>query len=225
MRNFSLWFNRPRRNIEYRALILNSSSSQYATASAINSTQPVLFVAWIKPTGSPVSVSFLGTGTSGSANHRRTLAANASSQVVAVVQTTAASSANAGTISDGSWQHVAGYFGTDTSRYAALNGTWGSEQTTSRAPNAPNITMVGTRGDLNAYFNGKIAFFAIYAPTDFTDAQSIVNDLQTQAPHLVQSGKLRAYWENAKDDSIGAANLTLINGATTAADDLPGISV
>lgn len=201
------------------ALVLNGVD-QYAYGNAIAFAYPMLFVGWIyKASGNNSFV--LNSGQSGTTQNRNSLNVNASNLPGAQSESTLSQvSATASAISTGTWQHVAAVWITDSSRYAYSNGTRGTQNTATRTTAAPNTLSVGRRPDGAVYLADKIAYLAVYAPTDLSDADSVVTSLQTNAPNLVQPAKLLHHWKLVSDatDSVGGNNLTTVGSPSFDAD-------
>jgi hypothetical protein len=162
-------------------------------------------------------------GVSGATNNRFVLGVNASDQVFMESAAASASSAvTTATVPTTGWQHFAGVTASATSRFAYLNGTPGSVQTTSRVPSGINMLRVGAGGTAASLWTGTIAHCAVWNVA-LTDAE-IAALAAGLIPLAMRPGSLVAYWpymgrDTADIDIVGRFDLT--NTSTTSGADEP----
>lgn len=141
---------------------------------------------------------------------------------------TTADAFSTGTLTSGSWSHVAGVVSSSANHVAYLNGTAGTADTTDVAPGGPDTVTVGglvIGGSRVSYAGGDIAEVAIW-DTNLSGAQ--VSSLASGAlPSTIPTG-LVGYWKitgtNSPelDSTAGARDLT-VSGTTAGTDDPPGV--
>jgi hypothetical protein len=173
-----------------------AASSHYLVGSTMVTNPPLLLASWCRFESVGVFQNSISVGVTGSNNNRYTLGITAGGAVQAVTRTTSSSSATAGTVTVNTWQHIAGYYGSATSRFAYLNGVAGSEDTTSRAPTGLDQIDIGRQANGGGSMDGKLAEVCIYAPASQTIADIIVSRLAArEAPYNVFPHMLLAFWD------------------------------
>lgn len=198
------------------SLLLNGTSQYLSLATALATAAPLSFAAWVKPTSVTGLRLVAGIGRSGQStvSNRFYLALNGG---VATMYSaaTAGSSATAGTAGTGSWQHVSGRTASVNSRFAALGGTLGSEQTTSRTPGSLNTSSIGASvaTPVDSFFEGRLAHAAIWSVA-LSDAE-IASLAAGALPSSIQAASLLAYLPLTSDFTDTKGNTWTNNGTAT----------
>jgi hypothetical protein len=201
-----------------------SGTGQYLTTSgAVLTAAPLTMACWGIHGATGVLDYAMMLGVSGATNNRFVLGVNASDQVFMESAAASASSAvTTATVPTSGWQHFAGVTASATSRFAYLNGTPGSVQTTSRVPSGINMLRVGAGGTASSLWTGTIAHCAVWNVA-LTDAE-IAALAAGLSPLAMRPGALVAYWpymgrDTADIDIVGRFDLT--NTSTTSGADEP----
>jgi hypothetical protein len=201
-----------------------SGTGQYLTTSgAVLTAAPLTMACWGIHGATGVLDYAMNLGVSGATNNRFVLGVNASDQVFMESAAASASSAvTTATVPTSGWQHFAGVTASATSRFAYLNGTPGSVQTTSRVPSGINMLRVGAGGTASSLWTGTIAHCAVWNVA-LTDAE-IAALAAGLSPLAMRPGALVAYWpymgrDTADIDIVGRFDLT--NTSTTSGADEP----
>lgn len=211
----------------------NGSSDKLSYAGAAITATPLTMAAWIKRGTAGTSagtVMFLGnSGSVGNVNHWRVNRAftddgNASVTASTCGPTSGASNATCTrSITDwpeDTWGHVAGVFGSDTSRYGYAQGVASTETTASKTPSGANITTLGKQDNITgaSWFSGEMAEAAIWNVA--LDAAEIAALAAGVCPLLVRPTSLVSYWPiigqySPEIDMKGGYGLT-VTGTSTA---------
>jgi hypothetical protein len=200
---------------------LVQASSQYLiNASAPLTAAPCTFACWVNPILSGGSAGGVQI-TDGTVNNAFGVEFFASGAVAAetygsgvfpIAQTAA------GSLTAGTWQHIAGVFASSTSRIAFANGVASSPETTAAIPTGLNQILIGNNS--GHYGNGDIAEAAVWNVA--LSALEIATLAAGVSPLLVRPSALVFYaplsgFGSPEPDIIGRRNLTLTNAPTAAA--------
>ncbi len=209
------------------ARLFDDASSQYLErTSAVLTATPITLAAWfyLDDAADPADFTILSLSASTGTEYWTTDVerSGGSAYVRAVAQSGATSDVSTRTtVSMNTWHHGAAVFASSTSRTAYLDGTAGTENTTSIAPSGVDRTDVGTQfysGARLNYFSGRIAEAAIWSVA--LTAAEIVSLAKGFSPLLVRPASLAAYWplvgrNSPETDPRGGNDLT-VTGATAA---------
>jgi hypothetical protein len=200
-----------------------SSQSLSVAAAVIPDTEPFTFAAWFKPTTSAAVMSVLNLGDGGTTNFM-SLGIDATGHARTFIQGGSAST-SAGTVTNGTWAHLAAVFTSTSLRQAFLNAVGATTDTTLYTPFTANKTEIGIIGTLD-FANGAIAEAGIW---NVALTQDEITALAAGVPPLlIRPGSLKGYWPLWGDDSPEPDynpngtlnNLSLVN-APTKADHAP----
>jgi hypothetical protein len=203
--------------------VLSGTGQYLTTSSAVLTAAPLTMACWGIHGATGVLDYAMNLGVSGATNNRFVLGVNASDQVFMESAAASASSAvTTATVPTSGWQHFAGVTASATSRFAYLNGTPGTEQTTSRVPSGINMLRVGAGGTAASLWTGSIAHCAVWNVA--LTANEIAALAAGLSPLAVRPGALVAYWpymgrDTADIDIVGRFDLT--NTSTTSGADEP----
>lgn len=136
-----------------------STSNYFSLASAILTAAPMtLACRYFLDSAPSANHALLTISVFGSTSNFFSLGFSSSSALQAIANDGASSSGTISGIATGVWQHGAAVFETTTSRFAALNGTSGTKNTTSRTPGGVNRTYIGqSRNEGSPATTAKIA--------------------------------------------------------------------
>ena len=131
----------------------------------------------------------------------------------------AAASSDTGNITGGVWFHACGVWASSTSRIVYLNGSAGTEDTTSKSFSV-NSLYIGRRNAASPdrYVNGKLAEAAVWSAA--LTAPEVASLAKGYAPSMVRPGSLAFYLPMVRGlvgDVVGGLQMTNNNTVTVAA--------
>lgn len=208
------------------------TSQQYAEAAGgpLPGTISTFTIAvWCKPVNATDATSTaFSLGRSGATHYIALGKTSAGVVFLEVAEGGASADAFAGTMSTGTWQHLAGVQSGVTSRVAYLNGSAGSAETSNLTPNTLNVTTLAAlvvAGSRVSFLGGDVAHAAVWSIA--LTAGEIASLAAGARPDSVQSGSLVFYSEvdgvaSPEDDLVGTLDLVWGAGGaapTKSADD------
>ncbi len=180
------------------------ANSEYLTlAAAVATAGPIVMACWHRADDKGDSVVMSIDNTGGSNNYFRL---GIKSSVVnvrtrSIAQGSGDALSGAITADGATWEHFAGYYA-QTSRYAYINGTPGSENTADITPVGLNRTEIGRNSSAGIYADGELAEVAIYYNAGLTKAiadQIIASLAKGFSSLLVKPEWLVGYWPLIRD--------------------------
>jgi len=189
-----------------------SSANHFVYTGAPVTATPLTLACWVYPSAVANINTYLSlcyTGGAGAFLDGFNIRNVASSGLVRaeVGDGTNTSGGNAGAVTTGAWNHVAGVFTSSTSRTPYLNGAVGTENTTSRTPSAAaDKTVIGIRYFQNNAKDSAANESQIAEATIWNVALTAAEILQLAAgysPLFVRPASLMAYYPLVRGDASG----------------------
>jgi len=199
----------------------NGSTDKLTVANAVVGDTPCTLAAWIRPTTVSGFHTILDLGNNATLNNHFTMRTDGSTLDVAHYVGSAAEATKT-TVSANTWQHAAGVLASGTSRTAYLNGSAGTENTTSKGSltgeNQTSVGMLVSGSDYHA-FSGRIFLPSVWnVALNATDLAI----LQYCHPLFVKPQNLVSCWELVGSELVDiVGGNTLTNSGTTVAANPP----
>ena len=199
------------------------------TASDLVSAEPFTFASWVNSDVTSTLEYVLSVGDNSGLDHWG-IGIDASDQAIAqAIGAATGTSTTTATISSSTWHHVVGVFTSSTSRTAYLDGTAGTENTTSVSPGFLNETAIGKRSRSaggSDPWDGKISEVAIWnVALTAGEIKTLSNGV---SPFRVRPESLLAYWpmhgltsSSNETDYSGGGNTMTQAGTPASADHSP----
>ena len=214
------------------ARAFDGTADYLSRTGAVVTGEPLTMACWFRTTDLTATRTMIGLGNNGASGFwRMYFSGTAGDTVVAQKQSDAAAggagAAATGSVADAGWHHGAVRFTNDTSREAALNGSFGSAETTNTADPSVDFTSVGSllRSTAASFWQGDIAEVGIWNVA-LTNSE-VVTLASGFSPLLVRPQALVSYWPlfgragAAGDEEDWAGGLTLTQTSSPALADHP----
>jgi hypothetical protein len=204
-----------------------ASSHYLQVESAAVTGPPYTMACWGNSNSATVNqtIMYLGDSTSDGRRAQLELRGNDASDPVAASTSDTAAAYSSSTINGytaNTWQHYAGVWASTTSRIVYLNGTAGTENTTSRVTGTPNRMAIGGLRRLSPtdYMSGLVADAAIWNVA--LSAAEIAALARGVSPLRIRPGNIAAYWPlfgtaGPEINICGGSYHLTVSGATQAA--------
>lgn len=201
---------------------LSTANYLQVAAAALATPTPITYMCWFNPTSTA-----LGTATSiGDTNsaHYVAIGQDGTGRVFLETATSGPNTSDAfstGTMSTGTWNHIAGVSSSVTSHIAYLNGTAGVTETTSVTPVALDRTIIGHLFLNNTRISGSTGIVAHVAIWNIALSGAEITSLAAgRNPLTIQPNALVGYWplagnDSPEPDSVNITGPMVITGSPT----------
>lgn len=205
------------------AYLFNGSSQYLSCTSTPVSQPPFTFSAWIKPSAITASAIFAITNSTNADRHNLSIPGTAGTiSAGSFVSGIGSQSTTTGTVSVGSWFHVAGVWSAANSRTSFLSGIAAVANTGTHEPSVTRMQLgarlIPTAG---AYFSGTIADAAIW--TAALTAEEIASLAKGVACRFIRPQSLVFYAPLIRNLFDIRGGLTITNNNTATVADHPRI--
>jgi hypothetical protein len=199
-----------------------ASSQQFTNNIPTVSATPITLAVWGRPTS--LTISQLALGIASSTNgwrHELTFSGAVSGDPYRAISTTSSSAvAEAAPYSINQWQHLAGVFGSSTSRILSPNGLPAATNTTTRSIANFDTVTVGARYDSAAlFFSGAIAEACIWSVA--LTADEVLSLSLGASPFFIRPASIIFYAPltgNSTEPNIVGGPLVSVNSPDVSAD-------